>query len=89
MITFFCFGSKLSLISANIVNTYSLFRLYLSINSYFFFEKRVLSVPNHLFPFYQSFHNIYHIYVINVIVHVYLIIYLNLPYTWFRVELNT
>jgi hypothetical protein len=30
---FFYFGSKLSLISANIVNTHSLFSLYLSINS--------------------------------------------------------
>jgi hypothetical protein len=37
-----------------------------------------LSVPIHLFLSYQPFHNIYLIYVINIIVHVYLIIYLNL-----------
>jgi hypothetical protein len=41
------------------------------------------------FDLFPSYHNIYLIYVINIIVHVYLIIYLNLPYTWFRVELNT
>jgi hypothetical protein len=41
------------------------------------------------FEFQIIVHNIYPIYVINIIVHVYLIIYLNLPYTWFRVELNT
>jgi hypothetical protein len=53
---------------------YTLFIQPISINKFILriVYKRVLSVPNNLFPSYQLFHNIYPIYVINIIVHVYL-----------------